>query len=239
MGKTQFCLMLSLLATLPKSLKGLDGSVIYYDTEGSFNVERLVQIARTKFSDYYQSEEHRNQSISRIQIVRTTKSSEIVASLEKLEGVIIENNVKLIILDSVGSMARNEFSSENFIERSNVLVKLASLLKSHSERFRIPVMVTNQVMEKMDPFSKKSHITPALGPVWAHSVNNRLILETSYGNKRKITIAKSPISPVVSFPYHIREDGIAVGDPDVPQSDVEVELNPDNYWNQQIFAQSV
>ena len=39
-GKTQFSIMLSVLATMPRQLGGLDGAVIYIDTEGAFSAER-------------------------------------------------------------------------------------------------------------------------------------------------------------------------------------------------------
>jgi RAD51-like protein 1 len=39
-GKTQFCHMLAILATLPKEKFGLDGSVLYFDSEGSFSADR-------------------------------------------------------------------------------------------------------------------------------------------------------------------------------------------------------
>lgn len=39
-GKTQFCIMVSVLATLPVSMGGLDGAVIYIDTESAFSAER-------------------------------------------------------------------------------------------------------------------------------------------------------------------------------------------------------
>ena len=62
------------------------------------------------------------------------------------------------------------------------------------------MVVTNQVMNKYDAVG--SYVSPALGMVWAHSVNNRIVLETR-GSQRYMTIAKSPVSPVVSFPYVI------------------------------------
>lgn len=39
-GKTQLCIMMSLLATLPTNMGGLDGAVIYIDTESAFTAER-------------------------------------------------------------------------------------------------------------------------------------------------------------------------------------------------------
>jgi len=39
-GKTQFCIMLSVLATLPQDKGGLDANVIYIDTEAAFSATR-------------------------------------------------------------------------------------------------------------------------------------------------------------------------------------------------------
>ncbi len=58
-----------------------------------------------------------------------------------------------------------------------------------------------------------SHIAPALGTFWAHSVNTRLELEKNdHSNSRKITIAKSPSAPVASFYYQIGNGGLHLDD---------------------------
>ena len=41
-GKTQFCIMLSVVSALPKAVGGRGSPVIYIDTEGAFSAERLV-----------------------------------------------------------------------------------------------------------------------------------------------------------------------------------------------------
>lgn len=43
----------------------------------------------------------------------------------------------------------------------------------------------------------------ALGTAWAHCVNTRLILQHFRNKRAMITIAKSPVSAVFSFPYEI------------------------------------
>eukprot|EP00118_Oscarella_pearsei_P016479 m.157862 g.157862 ORF g.157862 m.157862 type:complete len:150 (+) comp38715_c1_seq19:251-700(+) len=42
-GKTQFCTMLAMIAALPRHLGGLDGGVVYIDTEAAFSAERCAQ----------------------------------------------------------------------------------------------------------------------------------------------------------------------------------------------------
>ncbi len=68
----------------------------------------------------------------------------------------------------------------------------AAILKSLAETFRIPVVVVNQVTAQM--YAPSSHafqgkttssgpaaqtqLTAALGTMWAHAVNTRLVLES-------------------------------------------------------------
>ena len=40
-GKTQFCMTLSVLATLPLAAGGCGGNVLYIDTEGAFSAKRF------------------------------------------------------------------------------------------------------------------------------------------------------------------------------------------------------
>ena len=69
----------------------------------------------------------------------------------------------------------------------------AAILKSLAETFRIAVVVVNQVTAQMHaPTShafqgntgantrqQDSHLTAALGTMWAHAVNTRLVLESA------------------------------------------------------------
>ena len=41
-GKTQFCMLLSVVTALPTSLGCKEGRVVYLDTEASFSAERYV-----------------------------------------------------------------------------------------------------------------------------------------------------------------------------------------------------
>ncbi|KRZ34801.1 DNA repair protein RAD51 -like protein 3 [Trichinella pseudospiralis] len=49
-GKTQLCLQLAVDVCIPKVLGGVDGEVIYIDTEGAFKYKRLKQIAEAAVS---------------------------------------------------------------------------------------------------------------------------------------------------------------------------------------------
>ncbi|KAL5009265.1 hypothetical protein ScPMuIL_014846 [Solemya velum] len=220
-GKTQFCVMLSVLATLPTSMGGLEGAVIYLDTESAFSAERLVEVARTRFPQYYTDEQLLHLS-SQVFVDTHQTCNSLIKRLETLEELIISKKVKLVILDSVASLVRKEYSSgmgRNMAERTNFLSKQAAILKYLAEVFSIPVVVTNQITtrfgisepEQMDEGSfggDGGYVTAALGNTWSHCVNTRLILQYLDGARRQVLVAKSPVAPFTTFIYTIQDCGI-------------------------------
>ncbi|CAI5763825.1 repair RAD51 homolog 2 isoform X2 [Podarcis lilfordi] len=141
-GKTQFCIMMSLLATFPTSLGGLDGAVIYIDTESAFSAERLLEMARHRFPDYFATEEKLVLIASRIHLYREFTCDSVLKRIESLEEEIISKNAKLVVIDSVASVVRKEFDTKlqgNLQQRSNLLSREASILKYLAEEFSIPV----------------------------------------------------------------------------------------------------
>ncbi|XP_077567635.1 DNA repair protein RAD51 homolog 2 [Stigmatopora nigra] len=219
-GKTQFCLMLSVVATLPKELGGLDRSVIYIDTESAFSAERLVEIAKNRFTDYYKSKDKVLQMASRVHIFREMTCQDVLCRLEILEEIIISTRAGLIILDSVASVVRKEFDTTlpgNLIHRSNLLGQESTILKYLAHQFNIPVVLTNQITTHIvnqgsgtATEGDSGMVTAALGNTWSHSVNTRFIMQYDDGRQRQLLIAKSPVAPFVMLNYTIQKEGIVI-----------------------------
>nr|XP_028581264.1 DNA repair protein RAD51 homolog 2 isoform X3 [Podarcis muralis] len=234
-GKTQFCIMMSLLATFPTSLGGLDGAVIYIDTESAFSAERLLEMARHRFPDYFATEEKLVLIANRIHLYREFTCHSVLKRIESLEEEIISKNAKLVVIDSVASVVRKEFDTKlqgNLQQRSNLLSREASILKYLAEEFSIPVILTNQIttwlsdglavqadlLSPADDFSlsegsrngEPGYVTAALGNTWSHSVNTRLILQYLDSQTRQLLVAKSPIAPFTSFLYRIENSGFVL-----------------------------
>uniref|UniRef100_A0A8C5L938 RAD51 paralog B n=1 Tax=Jaculus jaculus TaxID=51337 RepID=A0A8C5L938_JACJA len=141
-GKTQFCIMMSVLATLPTNMGGLEGAVVYIDTESAFTAERLVEIAESRFPQYFDTEEKLLLATSKVHLYRELTCDEVLQRIETLEEEIISKGIKLVIIDSVASVVRKEFDTQlqgNIKERNKLLAKEASLLKYLAEEFSIPV----------------------------------------------------------------------------------------------------
>ncbi|XP_027274185.1 DNA repair protein RAD51 homolog 2 isoform X12 [Cricetulus griseus] len=147
-GKTQFCIMMSVLATLPTNMGGLEGTVVYIDTESAFTAERLVEIAESRFPLYFNTEEKLLLISSKVHLHRELSCEAVLQRLESLEEEIISKGVKLVIVDSIASVVRKEFDPQlqgNIKERNKFLAKQASLLKYLAEEFSLPVILTNQI----------------------------------------------------------------------------------------------
>ncbi|KAI3430763.1 hypothetical protein D9Q98_009175 [Chlorella vulgaris] len=215
LGKTQLCLQLAVLGCLEREAEG--GSVAFIDTEKKFSARRLAQIARERLPQQYPSEEALAGMASRVLVFCPRTSQELLHTLQTLEATIIERRVRLVLLDSVASLARADFAAGSLPERQRMLGQQASRLKYLAETFHIPVLVTNQVTTHIGgSFGGGStggggHLTAALGTLWAHAVNTRLVLEMVQGT-RFVRIAKSPAAPIAAFAYVVTGSGLELLD---------------------------
>ncbi|XP_062406344.1 DNA repair protein RAD51 homolog 2 isoform X2 [Sardina pilchardus] len=229
-GKSQLCMMLSVLATLPRSMGGLDSGVIYIDTESAFSAERLLEIAQSRFPDYFSVPERLLETAGRVHLFKELTCQEVLTRVDQLEEDIISCRAGLVILDSVASVVRKEFDtslSGNLTHRSNLLGRQAATLKYLAQEFRIPVVVTNQITtqlgERVPSSSSLSrrrssvegaggegsgYVTAALGNTWSHNVNTRLIVQYVDSRLRQIVIAKSPVAPFAVLNYTVQREGI-------------------------------
>eukprot|EP01018_Ginkgo_biloba_P018414 Gb_36549 [translate_table: standard] len=103
-GKTQLCLMLSVFAALPVSRGGLDGNVIYIDTEYKFNSGRMIEIAKSSFPDIFCKEGMVQELAARVLVLQPTSLSALTESLQQIEASISQHRVKLLIIDSMAAL---------------------------------------------------------------------------------------------------------------------------------------
>ena len=102
-GKSQICHTLCAMASRPLSEKGLDGGVIYVDTEGTFRPERLQQIAASR--GLVPLEVLKNTTVCKVY-----NSSHLELIIRDLGGYLNKFKAKLVVIDSIISLHRAEFS---------------------------------------------------------------------------------------------------------------------------------
>ncbi|XP_019625723.1 PREDICTED: DNA repair protein RAD51 homolog 2-like isoform X6 [Branchiostoma belcheri] len=154
-GKTQFCIMLSVLATLPCEMGGLGGAVVYIDTESAFSAERLVEVAQDRCPHHFSNDDAFYKLTSQVYVHKTPTCSDLWNRLQSLEEELIEKRVRLVVLDSVASVVRKEFDNSlrgNLAQRVKLLAKEAALLKYLAESLNIPVMVAKSPIAPFSSF---------------------------------------------------------------------------------------
>lgn len=200
-GKTQLGFQLAVDAQLPKGKGGLDGAVLFLDTEGTFRPERIVEIAKAKDLDP-------TTVLENIIVVRTLTTEQQILTLERADKLIAEKNVKLIIVDSLTSLFRAEFLGRGALgERQQKLNSHIHRLQTLADKFSIAVYITNQVMDNPgimfgDP------TTPIGGNVIAHAATTRLYFRKSKEEKRIIRLVDSPNMPEGECIIKVTPDGI-------------------------------
>jgi len=200
-GKTQICLMLCVMAQLPVEKKGLNGNVVYIDTEGTFIPERICEIANALELDPHKTLEN-------IFLARAYNSSHQCLLIENLFKFCPENNIKLVIVDSMIGHFRGEYvGREHLSERQQKLNNLLHKLLRLTEAFNLPVIVTNQVQANPAQFFGDPN-KPAGGHVMAHACTHRIYLRKGSKGTRIIKVIDSPYLPESSTRFKITEKGI-------------------------------
>jgi DNA repair protein RadA len=199
-GKTQFAHTLSVMVQKSKEEGGLDGSVLYIDTENTFRPERIVSIAKAHDMDP-------EKVLDRIIVARAYNSSHQILILEEAGPVIEENNVKLIVADSAVGLFRAEYLGRGTLSvRQQKLNHFVHLLSRIAETYNCAAVATNQVMASPDVFFGDP-TRPVGGNVVAHTSTYRIYFKKS-GKKRIARMVDSPHHPEEEVIFALGEAGV-------------------------------
>ena len=200
-GKTQICHTLCITAQLPKEEGGLEGSALYFDTEGTFSPERIYQIAENRGLNP-------ENALNNIIVSRVYTSDHQIFLLENAFEICAENNIKLIIVDSVISHFRGEYVGRDLLaERQQKLNQYMHKLLRLAEILNLAVVVTNQALANPIAYYGAPE-NPAGGNILAHASNTRLWLRRAKGSTRVARLIDSPYLPEGECIFKISEKGI-------------------------------
>jgi DNA repair protein RadA len=187
---------------LPPERGGLNGGVVSIDTENTFRLERIIQMAKHLGMDP-------EQAVKNIIYAEAFTSDHQMFLLENADEIIKQNNIKLIIVDSLTAHFRSEYvGREMLASRQQKLNKHMHKLISLSRAFNAVAVVTNQVMAKPDQFFGDA-IHPIGGDIVGHTSHTRIYLRrTSHGPVRIARLVSSPYLPEGEEILKVTENGI-------------------------------
>jgi len=201
-GKSQLCHQMCVNVQLPTERGGLGGGALYVDTENTFRTERIVQMAQ-------------HLGLNPEEVVKNVIFAEAYTSdhqmflLENADKVIKENNIRLIIVDSLTAHFRSEYlGREMLAERQQKLNKHMHRLIRLARAFNAVAVVTNQVMAKPDVFFGDA-VHPVGGHIVAHTSHTRVYLRKSArGPTRIARLVSSPYLPEGERIFKVTENGV-------------------------------
>ncbi len=201
-GKSQICHQLCVNVQLPLEHGGLNSGVLYLDTENTFRTERIVQMAQNLGLDP-------ESVMKNIIVAEAYTSDHQMFLLEKADTVVKENNIRLIIVDSLTSHFRSEYlGREMLASRQQKLNKHMHRLIRLARAFNAAAVVTNQVMAKPDVFFGNA-VHPIGGHVVAHTSHTRVFLRKSArGPVRIARLVSSVYLPEGERVFKVTEKGI-------------------------------
>eukprot|EP01138_Halocafeteria_seosinensis_P005158 gb/GECG01005273.1/.p1 GENE.gb/GECG01005273.1/~~gb/GECG01005273.1/.p1 ORF type:complete len:400 (+),score=50.69 gb/GECG01005273.1/:1-1200(+) len=225
-GKTQMCMQLAADCWIPKRFTGVDGSVIYIDTEGSFMIEREAEIAsglrdhleimkqkqiRKVGTDAVPSVPKLEELLSRLQVIRCCDVFEQVAAINSLEKQIEQvsedspqHPVKLIIIDSLAFHYRH---GGDYAGRTKQLISLSQQLHKLASKYSLAVVITNHMTTRFRKDDKSACLVPALGETWSHMCSNRLLLYWAEG-ERNASLVKSSSRANATCKFGVEKAGV-------------------------------
>ncbi|TPX71167.1 hypothetical protein SpCBS45565_g01351 [Spizellomyces sp. 'palustris'] len=214
MGKTQLGMQLCVNVQIPISCGGAEGEAIYIDTEGSFVVERVAEIARATYRFVGGSEEQEKEQVdeylSRIHYFRIHGYLEQIALINQMDQFLKKHpNVKLMVIDSIAFHFRQNFTDMGL--RTRLLNGMAQNLRRFADMSDMAVVLMNQMTTRITRGEQSNNNTatlvPALGDSWGHASTNRIILFWQR-ELRHAMIVKSPNLQQRTIQYAVTGDGI-------------------------------
>ncbi|XP_067570202.1 DNA repair protein RAD51 homolog 3 isoform X5 [Pseudorca crassidens] len=203
---------------IPECFGGVEGEAVFIDTEGSFMVDRVVDLANAciqhlqLIAETHMGEEHPKalqdftleNILSHIYYFRCRDYTELLAQVYLLPDFLSEHSkVRLVIVDGIAFPFRHDL--DDLPLRTRLLNGLAQQMISLANNHRLAVILTNQMTTKID--KNQALLVPALGESWGHAATIRLIFHWDQKRSRLATLYKSPSQKDATVLFQITPQG--------------------------------
>ena len=203
-GKTQFAHTLSVMVQKPKEEGGLEGSVLYIDTENTFRPERIISMSKALDLDP-------DEVLSKIHVGRAYNSHQQMLMVKKVTKLAKERPIKVLAVDSLTGAFRAEYIGRGTLaDRQGKINAHMTELASFGDLNNAAVVVTNQVSSNPAAFFGDP-TKPIGGNIVGHTSKFRIYLRRGKAGKRVCRLVDSPHLPENEALVSITEDGIRDG----------------------------
>ncbi|MFZ0891027.1 MAG: DNA repair and recombination protein RadA [Thermoplasmata archaeon] len=200
-GKTQLAHQIAVDIQLPPEQGGLNGEVVYIDTESTFRPERIVDMAKGVGIDP-------TEALTKIHIARAFNSNHQMLLVTKAQELARDLPIRLIVVDSLTAHFRSEYPGRGELApRQQLLNKHLHELLKFGDTYNAAIVVTNQVSSRPDIlFGDPTR--PIGGNIVAHAATYRIYLRKSKPPKRIARLIDSPNLPEGEAVFSLTGEGI-------------------------------
>lgn len=220
-GKTQLCIQLAVNVQVPTCLGGVQGGAIYIDTEGSFDIDRMAQMAQaavrqvqliaassSETTTHEIREVFNEESIlANLIYFRVLDFGQQLAVVNMLPLLLQKHpKVKLVVIDSMAFHFRQDV--DDMVQRTRLLSQVSQNLQDIAEQHDLALVVTNHVtLKSTTSITGEGDLVPALGESWSHAASSHLLLKWQ-GHERQAILVKSPDMPEGCARFQVTPQGI-------------------------------
>ena len=180
-GKTQWVSQLAVTAQLPLEKGGLEGRVLWLDTESSFK----PWVIRSQAIRHGLDPDITLANIGRAEVVLSGQITEIFESIPQM---VAEQDYKIIIIDSFTGLFRAEYTGlESLRIRQQDMNNLLNQMRRISTATDAIFAYTNQVMAKISTYGGNAN-APVGGHIVSHASDYRFYTRRTKGDTRKIEL---------------------------------------------------
>jgi DNA repair protein RadA len=200
-GKSQICHTICVAANQLIE-NSQSGNIIFIDSENTFRAARVHQIAEQRGLDPLPI-------LEKIFHCTVYSSEHLESVIGDLDRSIEQYNAKIVIIDSIISLHRAEFSGRGTLaERQQRLGKMLNKLRRYADIYNIAVVITNQVVSSPDASHPGfDQMKAAGGNIMGHGSTYRIFLKKS-GKNRTAIMEDSPSHAYQRVKFSISENGI-------------------------------
>jgi len=195
-GKTQWCHHLAVRSQLPLEQGGLEGRVLWLDSEASFktNIIRANAIRWGLDPDVV---------LGNINVAPMALSSQIEDTFEQIQLLLAEGEFKMLVIDSLTGLFRAEYRGiSTLATRQQTINSLLNTMRRMGIATDAIFAYTNQVTTQISNYGGNAY-APAGGHVVSHASDYRFYAGKGTEGKRKLVLRDNAGVPEFTAEVHI------------------------------------
>jgi DNA repair protein RadA len=180
-GKTQLCYHLAVRTQMPLEKGGLEGAVLWLDTEKSYKTE----VIRANAVRWGLDSDSVLENIRSVDVVNTVHAWTL---FERIPKMCAEENVRLVIIDSLTGQFRQEYKGDNrMVSRQQDINSMLNLMRRTALATDATFIYTNQIIASPG-LGKFMRHDPVGGNIMSHGSDYRFMVSMAESGGRRLAL---------------------------------------------------